>query len=79
MKMMMPCTHYITIAVVNHIIHCCFTEMHLCPILVLVDVIVKARFVSDKDSRIQINLFATTNTFCYGINKQDIQYMYKTN
>ena len=28
---------------------------------------------------IQINLFATTNTFCYGINKQDIQYMYKTN
>ena len=27
-----------------------------------------------KDSRIQINLFATTNTFCYGINKQDIQY-----
>ena len=32
-----------------------------------------------KDSRIQINLFATTNTFCYGINKQDIQYMYKTN
>ena len=32
-----------------------------------------------KDSRIQINLFATTNTFCYGINKQDIQYNYKTN
>ena len=31
------------------------------------------------DSRIQINLFATTNTFCYGINKQDIQYNYKTN
>ena len=30
-----------------------------------------------KDSRIQINLFATTNTFCYGINKQDIQYNYK--
>ena len=29
--------------------------------------------------RIQINLFATTNTFCYGINKQDIQYNYKTN
>ena len=29
-----------------------------------------------KDS---INLFATTNTFCYGINKQDIQYNYKTN
>ena len=27
-----------------------------------------------KDSRIQINLFASTNTFCYGINKQDIQY-----
>ena len=25
-----------------------------------------------KDSRIQINLFTTTNTFCYGINKQDI-------
>ena len=46
MKMMMPCTHYITIAVVNHILYC-FTEMHLCPILVLVDVIVKARFVSD--------------------------------
>ena len=44
----MPCTHYITIAVVNHILYCCFTEMHLlCPILVLVDVIVKARFVSD--------------------------------
>ena len=21
-----------------------------------------------------MNLFATTNTFCYGINKQDIQY-----
>ena len=40
------CTHYITIAVV-HILYCCFTEMHLCPILVLVDVIVKARFVSD--------------------------------
>ena len=47
MKMMMLCTHYITIAVVNHILYCCFTEMHLCPILVLVDVIVKARFVSD--------------------------------
>ena len=47
MKMMMSCTHYITIAVVNHILYCCFTEMHLCPILVLVDVIVKARFVSD--------------------------------
>ena len=27
-----------------------------------------------KDSRIQINLFATTNTFYYGINKQDIKY-----
>ena len=27
-----------------------------------------------KDSMIQINLFATTNTFCYGINKQDIKY-----
>ena len=46
MKMMMPCTHYITIAVV-HLLYCCFAEMHLCPILVLVDVIVKARFVSD--------------------------------
>ena len=46
MKMMMTCTHYIAIAVV-HILYCCFTEMHLCPILVLVDVIVKARFVSD--------------------------------
>ena len=45
--MMMPCTHYITFAVVNHIPYCCFTEMHLCPILVLVDVIVKAHFVSD--------------------------------
>ena len=43
MKMMMPCTHYITFAVVNHILYCCFTEMHL----VLVDVTVKARFVSD--------------------------------
>ena len=31
-----------------------------------------------QNSRIQINLFATTNTFCYGINKQDIQYNYKT-
>ena len=32
----------------------------------------------NEDSRIharfQINLFGTTNTFCYGINKQDIQY-----
>ena len=27
-----------------------------------------------KDSRIQIDLFATTNTFCYGINKHDIKY-----
>ena len=32
-----------------------------------------------KDSRIQINLFAATNTFCYGINKQNIQHNYKTN
>ena len=46
MKMMMPCTHYITIAVV-HILYCCFTDMHLCPIPVLVDVLVKACFVSD--------------------------------
>ena len=43
---MIPCTHCITIAVV-HILYCCFTEMHLCPILVLVDVTVKAHFVSD--------------------------------
>ena len=46
MQMMMPCTHYITIAVV-HILYCCFTEMHLCPILELVDVIVIAPFVLD--------------------------------
>ena len=44
--MIMPCTHYITIAVVQ-ILYCCFIEMHLCPILVLADVIAKARFVSD--------------------------------
>ena len=38
-----------------------------------------SRIQGFKDSRIQINLFATTNTFCYGINKQDVQYNYKTN
>ena len=59
MKMMMPCTHYITIAVVNHILYCCFTEMHLCPILVLVDEIVTAHFVLDSRRMCQfVNLCA---------------------
>ena len=33
-----------------------------------------SEFIGFRDSRIQINLFAKTNTFCYGINKQDMNY-----
>ena len=48
--MMMLFTSYITIATVHTyyiVVYYCFTEMHLCPILVLVGEIVTAHFVLD--------------------------------
>ena len=50
MKMMMLFTSYITIAIAHiyyMVVYYCFTEMHLCPILVLVDEIVTPHFVLD--------------------------------
>ena len=50
MKMMMPCPHYYNIAVVTTfliVVYYSFTEMHMCPILVLVDEIVTGHFVLD--------------------------------
>ena len=48
--MMMLFTSYITIAIVHIcyiVVYCYFTEMNLCPILVLVGEIVTAHFVLD--------------------------------
>ena len=56
MKMMMPCLHSFNFAVVitfSTVVYYCFTEMHLCPILVLVDVIVTAPFVLDTERMCQ--------------------------
>ena len=47
MKMMMPCTHYITIAIV-HILYCCllpfYRDASVSPFRVLVDVILQHHF-----------------------------------
>ena len=50
MKMMMPCPRSFNIAVVTTFpiaVSYCFTEMHLCPILVLVDEMVTGPFLLD--------------------------------
>ena len=52
MEMMKPCPHSFNIAVVTTfpihvVVSFCFTEMNLCPILVLVEVIVTTPFALD--------------------------------
>ena len=50
MKKMMPCPHSFNIAVVTTfpiVVYYYLTKMHPCPILVLIDMIVNPRFVSD--------------------------------
>ena len=74
MKMMMLFTSYITIAIVHIyyiVVYYCFTQMHLCPILVLVGEIVTAHFVLDSRRMCQFvslctaHLCISSDKLCY--------------
>ena len=73
--MMMLFTSYITIAIVHIyyiVVYYCFTEMHLCPILVLVGEIVTAHFVLDSRRMCQFVSLCTAHLCVFGYKLCDL-------